>query len=39
VINCELIVENSCYLIDDMFGYVNLMIIKLFMLNLHAQVI
>ena len=30
---------NSCLCFDVMFGYVNLMIIKLLMMKLHAQVI
>jgi len=33
---CEFNWWNSCSYFDEMFGYVNLMIIKLLMMNLHA---
>ena len=36
---CEFNWWNSCLGFDVMFGYVNLMIIKLLMMKLHAQVI
>ena len=36
VINCEFNWWNSCSYVATMFGYMNLMIIKLLMLNLHA---
>jgi len=37
VINCEFNWWNSCLYFDVMFGYVNLLIIKLLMMKLHAQ--
>jgi len=37
VINYGLIVGNSCLYLDVMFGYVNLFIIKLVMMKLHAH--